>query len=65
MADFESDVMRSLGRIEQKVDDHGDRIKSLEHHNEVQEWRDWIKVGIVIPVITGLHAILNRLGIKV
>lgn len=65
MSDFENEVMRSLGRIEGAVSGHGERISALEKHNEVQGWRDWIKISVMIPVITILHAILNKVGIKV
>jgi hypothetical protein len=65
MENFQHEVMRSLGRIEEKVDGQKDRIEALEDRNERQEWKDWIKVVVMVPVITLLHAILNKIGVKV
>jgi hypothetical protein len=63
--DFENEVMRSLGRIEEKVDGQKERIDDLEEYNENQEFRNWVKVAVVIPVVTVLHAALNKIGVKV
>jgi hypothetical protein len=65
MSDFENDVMRSLGRIEQHLKDQNGRVDRLERKNEIDEWRDWIKIAVVLPVITAIHALLNKIGVRV
>lgn len=58
MGDFENNTLLLLGEIKAKVE-------ALEKREEQHEMREWVKVVVVIPFITILHAIMNKLGVKV
>lgn len=56
--DFEQNVYYLLGQIKADVE----ALKQKDHDHEM---REWIKVAVVIPIITLLHAIMNKFGVKV
>lgn len=41
-----------------------DRIISLEQTNTRNNWKEWIRTAVVIPVIFIIHKIMTAMGIK-
>lgn len=41
-----------------------DRITSLEQTNTRNNWKEWIRTAVVIPVIFIIHKIMTAMGIK-
>ena len=40
----------------------GGRVKQLEHQNEIDAWKDWLKIAVLLPIGTGLHFIAQKMG---
>lgn len=62
--EFERDVLKSLGRIEEKVDSLSGpqgRVTKLEE----QQQRQWWLSAAIIPVISGVHAIARKIGLNI
>lgn len=56
--DFQLEVMRSLGRIEEHLKAQNGRVQKLED-DQVRHW--WYTVAIG-PVIAGLHILARKMG---
>jgi len=41
------------------------RIISLEQTNVRNNWREWIKMAVMVPITIMLHKLLNFLGVKI
>lgn len=64
-----SDIKESSGRMEGKLDAtvkaHTERFEAIEEDIKTKDTRQWIASVCVIPVVTGLHYLANKIGIKV
>lgn len=64
-----SDIKESTGRMEGKltatIDAHAKRFDAIEEDIKSKDTRQWIVSACVIPVVTGLHYLANKIGIKV
>jgi hypothetical protein len=38
------------------------RVTALEAQMKTQNFRNWIKTGIVVPIVTGLHLVAKHFG---
>ena len=56
-----SEVSRSLGRIEGKLDAQNGRIKKLED-DATRQW--WVSIAIA-PALALMHSVARKLGIDV
>lgn len=64
-----TDIKQGLGRVEgtlaATVKAHEERFDSLEETMKTNDTRQWIVSACVIPIVSGLHYLANKIGIKV
>lgn len=71
---FQIQVANSLGRIEAEMsalrhellgNGSPGRIQRLEDDLDAYKNKQWMHSAIIVPVFTVLHALANKLGIKI
>lgn len=64
-----TDLKESMGRIEgtlsATIKAHDDRFDAVEETMKTNDRRQWIVSAGVIPIVSALHYLANKIGIKV
>jgi hypothetical protein len=64
-----TDIKQSIGRIEgtltATVAAHDKRFEAIEADVKSKDTRHFVVSACVIPIVTGLHYLANKVGIKV
>ena len=64
-----SEIKESTGRMEGKLDAtitaHATRFEAIEKQIATNDKRQWIVSACVLPVVTALHYLANKMGFKV
>jgi hypothetical protein len=64
-----TDIKQGLGRVEgtlaATIKAHEERFQNIEDTMKTNDTRQWIASGLVIPIVSGLHYIANKFGIRV
>jgi len=64
-----TDIKEGIGRLEgtlaATVDAHDKRFEAIEKLVDQNETRSWIISAGVVPVVTALHYLANKIGIRV
>jgi len=40
----------------------GGRVKALERQNEIDSWKDWAKLAVLVPIGAAIHTVAHWLG---
>jgi hypothetical protein len=64
-----TDIKQGLGRVEgtltATIKAHEERFDSIEETMRSNDLKQWVISACVIPVVSGLHYLANKIGIKV
>ena len=64
-----TDIKQGLGRVEgtltATIKAHEERFDSVEEAMRTNDTRQWVVSVCVIPVVSALHYLANKFGIKV
>jgi hypothetical protein len=69
---FRTDIQQLTQKVDSSIVNHAERLSAVEtSHKELKEAvdkaenRQWIHSLVIVPIVAGLHALGNYLGIKV
>ena len=65
LSQIKADVGEVKGTLTATVDAHNTRFENIEKTMDSNDRRQWVVSAAVIPIVSALHYLANKIGIKV